>query len=269
MMTGTRKKPLLYTFQSYWEDIQFFRQASSLDELKEYRKEKYYPEPVKSTVYPKHEKLYDALEERFPGLFLMENGGMVPYRGNGFIGRDKAFNVYSRGGVFTITIYDLPEPECSLEETLDRGYDEYYYGANLHNAPFMSYVGSAPSEHYWDGQDIEQWEKIVGTIEPHPYLYEFNSVELDHDSVIKDEYGEIQYPVIWTKGIPGSHRIAYAWGHTPQQAFENLCDEHYNPETYRIDRQHASPDAINANEDTRPTPSTVPDFYEVAKNPLW
>ena len=104
MMTDTRKKPLLYTFQSHWEDLQAFQQASSLEELKAYRKEKYYPEPIRSGLYPLHEQLYDDLEERFPGLFLMENGGMIPYKGNGFIGRDKSFNVYSRGGVFTITI---------------------------------------------------------------------------------------------------------------------------------------------------------------------
>ena len=36
-----------------------------------------------------------------------------------------------------------------------------------------------------------------------------------------------------------------------------------------IDSQYASPDAINANEDMCPIPSTIPDFYEVAKNPLW
>lgn len=268
MMTDTRKKPLLYTFQSHWEDLQAFQQASSLDELKAYRKEKYYPEPIKSGLYPLHEQLYDDLEERFPGLFLMENGGMIPYEGNGFIGRDKSFNVYSRGGVFTIMIYDLPEPECSLEEALDRGYDKYYHGLNLHKAPFMAYTGSIPSEHYWGGQDVEQWEEILETIEPHPYLYEFNSVELDNDSVIKDEHGEIQYPVVWTKGLPDSPRIAYAWGNTPAQAYENLCDEHYNPAMYRIDKLYASPEAINADEDTRTNPDPLPDFHEILKTPL-
>lgn len=268
MMTDTSKKPLLYTFQSHWEDIQAFQQATSLDELKEYRKEKYYPEPIRSTLYQKHEQLYDALEERFPGLFLMENGGMIPYEGNGFIGRDKVFNVYSRGGVFTITIYDCPEPECSLEEALHRGYDKYYHGANLHNAPFMAYTGSIPSEHYWDGQDSEQWEKIMKTLTPHPYLYKFNSVEPDNDSVIKDEHGEIQYPVVWTKGLPDSTRIAYAWGNTPAQAYENLCDECYNPQMYRIDKRYASPEAINADEDTRSIPDPLPDFHEIVKTPL-
>lgn len=269
MMPDTTKTPSLYSFQSHWQDIQFFQKASSLDELKEYRKEKYYPEPAKSTIYPKHEQLYDALEAYFPGLFLMENGGMVPYEGNGFIGHDKSFNVYSRGGIFTVSIYGLPKPECTMEEAIKLGYDKYYHSMDLQNAPFMAYTGSIPSDHYWDGQDIKQWKKLIKAIEPCPYLYKFNSVEPDHDSVIKDENGEVQYPVTWTRGIPGSHRVAYSWGHTPQQAFENLCDEHYNPEMHLIDSQYASPDAINANEDMRPIPSTIPDFYEVAKNPLW
>lgn len=267
-MTDITKKPRLYTFQSHWEDIQAFQQASSLDELKAYRKEKYYPEPIKSKLYPKHEKLYNDLEERFPGLFLMENGGMVPYKGNGFIGRVKAFNVYSRGGVFYIKIYDLPESGITIEEAIDRGYNRYYRGANLHKAPFMAYTGNIPSEHYWDGQDIEKWEEIMKTLQPTPYLYEFNSVEPDHDSVIKDEKGEIKYPVVWTKGIPGTHRIACALGYTPNQAYDNLCDKYYNPQLYLVEKQHASPEAINADEDTRTIPDPLPDFHKILKTPL-
>lgn len=270
-MTATKKEklgPLLYTLESHWEDIEFFQKATSLDELKEYRKEKYYPEPIKSKHYPRHKEFYDQLEDTFPGMFLMENGGTIPYEGNGFIGKSKAFHVRSRGGLFSISIYDLPEQGCSVKEAKELGYDHYYHGLDLHKAPFMAYVGGVPSEDYWNGQDIGKWEEIMKTITPHPYLYQFNSIEPDHDSVIKDEQGEIQYPVVWTKGISHSHRIAYAWGDTPAQAYENLCDEHYNPAMYRIDRPHASPEAINAGEDTRTIPDPLPDFTKIVKTPL-
>lgn len=270
-MTATKKGklgPLLYTLESHWEDVEFFQKATSLDELKEYRKEKYYPEPIKSKHYPRHKEFYDQLEDTFPGMFLMENGGTIPYEGNGFIGKSKAFHVRSRGGLFSISIYDLPDPGCSVKEAKELGYDHYYHGLDLHKAPFMAYVGSVPSEHYWNGQDIEQWEKIIKTIEPSRYFYEFNSVELDHDSVVRDEKGEPQYPVIWTKGIPGTHRITGQWGYSPEDAYENLCSEVYNPQTYLIDKQYADPNAINAGEDTRTMPDPLPNFTKIVKTPL-
>ena len=148
MTESKNKNPLLYTFSSHWEDIRFFQKATLLQELKEYRKEKYYPKPVRSKNYPRHKEFYDQLEETFPGIFLMENSGVIPYEGNGFIGKNKSFHVRSRGGLFSIHVYDLPEYLCTQKEAKSNGYEKYYHGYELYKAPFMTYEGKIPSEHY-------------------------------------------------------------------------------------------------------------------------
>ena len=91
---------------------------------------------------------------------------------------------------------------------------------------------------------------------------------LDDDSIIYHDNDSEKLNPIWSQGCPEDYRIAFSWGNTAQEAYENLCSQNYNPQTYLVERRYAHPQAINSGEDTRIIPHPIPNFYNIAKTPL-
>lgn len=248
------------------EDVQAYNNATSQEELQQYRFEKYLSNDQGDTYpwYEKTQSFYDAMQEKFPGVFIMKDGGSIPYEATGFIGK-YAFYARLRGGYASLRVFPSINKEDRLEDLLEQGYRGMFYGTDTRGEQQENYSSAKEVTQYADGQDVNLWEYLIDNLAVTPFAYEFHTVDCDPEEyVLLDPSQEtVSWNMSYTTGIADKPDTRIQYSHRREDAYSMLCSKEYNPHFYLIDAQYADPEPINY--DTRVFPDPLPDFSKIAR----
>ena len=252
-------------------DVRAYANARSIEELREYRHDLYFP---KSDGQPhawqdKLPAFYDELESRYPGVFIMRDGGDAPYQAHGFIG-DYAFYLRSRHGKVQLRVFPMIDPTLTEEQLLEQGYDGYFYGPDSQGQTDQGYQSTTSVKEFWNGHDVDVWAQLIDSLEVAPFVYEFRTVKGDWDTyelIDENEPADTRWNWTFTQGLPNELTERTKPAHSPEEAYKKLCSSEHNRRYYQVDRVYAHPTPLN--EDKRVFPDPLPDFSVIARTPLF
>lgn len=252
-------------------DVRAYANATTRQELSDYRRDTYQAKCDGKVAFgnSKVQAFHDEVESRFPGIFVMHNGGNVPYQAEGFIG-EYAFYLRSRHGYAELRVFPVFDHTLTEQQLLKQGYRGFFYGLDSQGQTDEGYRSKVDVEEYWNGKDLDIWENLIDALEPSQFIYRFHTVKPDWDSYkLIDENGpeDAQWNWEFTLGRHNEHAERLQWAHSSEEAYRKLCSSEHNPHYWKIDRVHADP--VPFTKDERVFPDPLPDFSTISRTPLF
>lgn len=263
---GNREQILRRIRWYTYPDVKAYQTATTREELEDYRKHTHFTNSQGDTYdwYENVKAFYDQVEQKYPGVFIMRDGGDVPYQAFGFIGK-YAFYLRSRHGHAQLRVFPAIDSTLTPEELYEQGFDGFFYGYDSLGQEHECYQSDIEVQEFWNGHDIEIWAYLIDNLAPAPFAYTFQTVGVDHDyhTIIDETKEDAFWNHSFTKALVDDPQERIQRGHSPEQAYEKLCSQEGNPWYYQIDREYANPIPLNTDERVFPTP--LPDFSVIAR----